>query len=178
MSLFLLLFNYELLNAWRYISTKMFKSLTDIHWFFFMWYWLYPKLFLKIKEYLMVNLLTTQLLNICYIKLYNRFKILFADPPPTKPMIYALSSSTVRSVESIQAKCNLSSLGYPKISWRWFCGNQAPISGTSVQLESYQSLNINFDDKTIGCRCRGTSSGSYYQYNEFSDVVEFTIFCK
>lgn len=64
MSLFLLLFNYELLDAWRYISTKMFKSLTDIHWFFFMWYWLYPKLsILKIKEYLMVNLLTTQTLK-------------------------------------------------------------------------------------------------------------------
>lgn len=175
MSLFLLLFNYELLNAWRYISTKMFKSLTDIHWFFFMWYWLYPKLSRNIWWLIYWP---PKLLNICYIKLYNRFKILFADPPPTKPMIYALSSSTVRSVESIQAKCNLTSLGYPKISWRWFCGNQAPISGTSLQLESYLSLNINFDDKTIGCRCRGTSSGSYYQYNEFSDVVEFTIFCK
>lgn len=91
-------------------------------------------------------------------------------------MIYALSSSTVRSVESIQAKCNLTSLGYPQISWRWFCGNQAPISDTSLQLESYLSLNINFDDKTIGCRCRGTSSGSYYQYDEFSDVIEFTIY--
>lgn len=93
-------------------------------------------------------------------------------------MIYALSSSTVRSVESIQAKCNLTSLGYPQISWKWFCGNQAPISGTSLQLESYLSLNINVDDKTIGCRCRGTSSGSYYQYDEFSDVIEFTIYCK
>ncbi|XP_052720535.1 uncharacterized protein LOC128192118 isoform X2 [Crassostrea angulata] len=106
----------------------------------------------------------------------NRYILNVYHPPPTKPMIYALSSSTVRSVESIQAKCNLSSLGYPQISWRWFCGNQAPISGTSVQLESYLNLNINFDDKTIGCRCRGTSSSSYYQYDEFSDVIEFTIF--
>lgn len=93
-------------------------------------------------------------------------------------MIYAMSSSTVRSVDSIQAKCNITSLGYPQISWTWFCGNQAPIAGTSVQLESYLRLNINFNDKTIGCRCRGTSLNSYYQYDEFSDAIEFTIFCK
>lgn len=107
---------------------------------------------------------------------YNRYTLYVYHPPPTKPMIYAMSPSNVRSGESLQAKCNLTSLGYPQISWTWFCGNQAPIAGTSVQLESYLSLNINFNDKIIGCRCRGTSFNSYYQYDEFSDAVEFTIF--
>lgn len=88
-----------------------------------------------------------------------------------------MSSTTVRSGETIQTKYNLTSLGYPRISWMWFCSNQAPVYGTSVQLESYLSLNINFNNKSIGCRCRGTSLNFYVAYDEFSDVVEFTIFC-
>lgn len=96
--------------------------------------------------------------------------------PPTKPMIYALSSTTVRPDETIQAKCNLTSLGYPQISWMWFCSNQVPVSGTSIRFESYVSLKITSNDKTVGCRCRATSSITYYEYDEFSDVVHFTVF--
>lgn len=95
--------------------------------------------------------------------------------PPTKPMIYVLSSTAVRSEETIQAKCNITSLGYPQISWKWFCSNQAPVSGTAIRFESYISLKITSNDKTIGCRCRATSSITYYEYDEFSDFVHFTV---
>lgn len=95
--------------------------------------------------------------------------------PPTKPMIYVLSSTTVRSEETIQAKCNITSLGYPQISWMWFCNNQAPVSGTAIRFESYISLKITSNDKTISCRCRATSSITYYEYDEFSDFVHFTV---
>lgn len=93
-------------------------------------------------------------------------------------MIYALSSTTVRPDETIQAKCNLTSLGYPQISWMWFCSNQVPVSGTSIRFESYVSLKITSNDKTVGCRCRATSSITYYEYDEFSDIVHFTVLCK
>lgn len=93
-------------------------------------------------------------------------------------MIYVLSSTAVRSEETIQAKCNITSLGYPQISWMWFCSNQAPVSGTAIRFESYISLKITSNDKTIGCRCRATSSITYYEYDEFSDFVYFTVLCK
>lgn len=95
--------------------------------------------------------------------------------PPTKPMIYVLSSTAVRSEETIQAKCNITSLGYPQISWMWFCSNQAPVSGTALRSESYISLKITSNDKTIGCRCRATSAITYYEYDEFSEFVHFTV---
>lgn len=96
--------------------------------------------------------------------------------PPTKPMIYAISPTTVRPGENIQVKCNLTSLGYPTISWRWFCDNQAPSYGTTIELETYLSLNVN--NRSIGCRCRGTFSNSYYdhQYDEYSNLVQFLVF--
>lgn len=97
--------------------------------------------------------------------------------PPTKPMVYVLSSTAVRSEETIQAKCNISSLGYPQISWMWFCSNQAPVSGTSIRFESYISIKTTSNDKTIGCRCRATFPITYYEYyyDEFSDFVHFTV---
>lgn len=95
--------------------------------------------------------------------------------PSSKPKIYALSSTTVRSEETIQAKCNLTSLGYPQVSLRWFCSNQAPVYGTNIRSESYLSFDVKSNDKTIGCRCRAMSSNAYYEYDEFSDFVHFTI---
>lgn len=91
-------------------------------------------------------------------------------------MIYAVSPTTLRPGEKIQVKCNLTSLGYPTISWRWFCDNQAPSYGTTMGLETYISLNVN--DRSIGCRCRGTLSNSYYQYEEYSELVQFSVFRK
>lgn len=101
---------------------------------------------------------------------------IFTDSPQTKPMIYAISPTTVRPGENIQVKCNLTSLGYPTISWRWFCDNQAPSYGTTIELETYFSLNVN--NRSIGCRCRGTSSSSYSEYDEFSNLVQFLVFRK
>lgn len=101
---------------------------------------------------------------------------IFTDSPPTKPIIYPVSPTTVRPEEKIQVKCNLTSLGYPTISWRWFCDNQAPSYGTTMGLETYFSLNVN--DRSIGCRCRGTLSNSYYQYEEYSELVQFSVFRK
>uniref|UniRef100_A0A8W8KTL9 Ig-like domain-containing protein n=1 Tax=Magallana gigas TaxID=29159 RepID=A0A8W8KTL9_MAGGI len=93
--------------------------------------------------------------------------------PPTKPMIYAISSTNLRPGENMHVKCNLTSLGYPSITWRWFCDNEPPINGTSIELETYLSLNVS---KSIGCRCRGTSLSSYNEYDEFSDLVQFLVF--
>lgn len=109
-----------------------------------------------------------------YNRTSSRYAIYVYHSPPTKPMIYAISPTTVRPGENIQVKCNLTSLGYPTISWRWFCDNQAPSYGTTIEMETYLSLNVN--NRSIGCRCRGTSSSSYSEYDEFSDLVQFLVF--
>lgn len=91
-------------------------------------------------------------------------------------MIYAVSPTTVRPGEKIQVKCNLTSLGYPTIYWRLFCDDQTPSYGNTIELEIYYSLNVN--NRSFGCRCRGTSSNSYYQYDEYSELIQFSVFRK
>lgn len=109
---------------------------------------------------------------------YNRtstspYTLYLYHSPPTKPMIYAISPVIVSPEENIHVKCNLSTLGYPSITWTWYCDNEAPINGTTIELETYLSLKVN---RSIGCRCRGTSSSSFNEYDEFSDLVQFLVF--
>ncbi|XP_062622367.1 uncharacterized protein LOC134283868 isoform X2 [Saccostrea cucullata] len=122
----------------------------------------------------------------CYCRAKSRSTVLFYDypsssryvvlvyySPRTRPRIYPVSPTTVGSGEYITMKCNLTTLGYPQISWRWICDDLPPLNGVDLGTETYLEIKVNARHNGMACRCRGISS-SIYVYDELSDPV--TIF--
>ncbi|XP_061170003.1 uncharacterized protein LOC133179228 [Saccostrea echinata] len=126
----------------------------------------------------------------CYCRAKSHSTVLFYDypsryryvmrvyhSPKARPMIYPLSPTTVQSGEYINIKCNLTTLGYPQISWRWICDNTAPQNGVDIGTETYIEIKANVRHNGKVCRCRGISP-SIYIYDEVSDPVIITVFSK
>ncbi|XP_062598769.1 uncharacterized protein LOC134260193 [Saccostrea cucullata] len=128
----------------------------------------------------------------CYCRAKSRSTVLFYDEtsedryqmrvyhsPRTRPFIYSLSSTTVQSGEYINIKCNLETLGYPQISWRWICDGQPPVNGVDIGTETYFQLKASERHNGKVCRCRGiSSSSSFYTYDEVSNPVKITVLTK
>ncbi|XP_062604918.1 uncharacterized protein LOC134266715, partial [Saccostrea cucullata] len=81
----------------------------------------------------------------------------------------------VVSGEYITIKCNLTSLGYPQISWRWICDDLPPLNGVDLGKETYLEIKVTARHNGIACRCKGISS-SIYVYDELSDPVTILVY--
>ncbi|XP_062582023.1 uncharacterized protein LOC134243808 [Saccostrea cucullata] len=105
-----------------------------------------------------------------------RYKMRVYHSPWTRPRIYTLSPRSVQNGEYIHIKCILTTLGYPQISWKWFCGEEPPQNGVEVGTETYLAFKASPSHDGMVCRCRGiSSSSSYYTYDEVSDPVTITV---
>ncbi|XP_061170002.1 uncharacterized protein LOC133179227 [Saccostrea echinata] len=126
----------------------------------------------------------------CYCRAKSPSRVLFYDhlsssrymmrvyhSPRSRPKIYPLTPTTVQSGEYINIKCNLTTVGYPKITWRWICGDQPPQNGMDEGTETYLEIKVTPRHNGKICRCRGISSpSSFYAYDEISDAIKITVF--
>ncbi|XP_062582022.1 uncharacterized protein LOC134243807 [Saccostrea cucullata] len=126
----------------------------------------------------------------CYCRAKSHSTVLFYDYPSssryvvrvyyslrTRPRIYPVSPTTVGSGEYITIKCNLTTLGYPPISWRWICDDLPPLNGVDLGTETYLEIKVTARHNGMACRCRGISS-SIYVYDKLSDPVTITVYSK
>ncbi|XP_062582059.1 uncharacterized protein LOC134243846 [Saccostrea cucullata] len=127
--------------------------------------------------------------KLCYCRAKSSSSILFYDEtsrysyqmrvyhsPQSRPGIYPNSPTTVQIGENISIKCNLTTLGYPQIIWKWLCYNMAPQNGVDVGTESYLTFMASPGHDGMVCRCRGiSSSSSHYSYDEVSEPLKITV---
>lgn len=89
--------------------------------------------------------------------------------PTSSPSISNQYSTSGFEGETMKFSCYLSSLGDPRVTWAWFCGQDRMTSHITYSTTyTYLTFNLSMKYHLRRCYCKATSPSSLLVYNRTS----------